>query len=305
MLKNRIIQTLKFFDLQEYPLTLLELGRFLLSDTEALKAKLDAQFDLKEISGSYEASVPTSEILACLETECREEVCSINGFYYLKGREFLIQNRQDFFLNGFVREKRIWKYVGYLKYIPFVRAAALGGSQAMGRQNKDSDIDLLIMTDERFMYLARTLVTAFFHILGVRRHNKKVANRFCLNHYLAKPKFLQKYQNLYTAMEYGRLRPLWDTGVMAEFQTQNSIWIKIFFPNWAVEPGLLDNQAWFQKAMEKILFFSLGNRLERVLKNWQEPKFKKEKFIVIEKDELSFHPESKQEGLLRSFFNSI
>ena len=34
MLKERILSTLKFFDLQDYPVTLLELHKFLLADVQ-------------------------------------------------------------------------------------------------------------------------------------------------------------------------------------------------------------------------------------------------------------------------------
>ena len=58
-----------------------------------------------------------------------------------------------------------------------------------------------------------------------------------------------------------------------------------------------------QKVLEKLLSGSFGKWTEKTLKNWQLPKIRKEPFIVVEDDELSFHPDSKQKVLLEKFLN--
>jgi predicted nucleotidyltransferase len=304
MLKDRITDTLKFFDLQNWPLTLVELHRFLIADMEALKAKLDSKWELRPGAGGNGEDVPLDKVLLSLDSDCRNFVSEVKGFYCVKGREKIIHDRIKNYAFGLRREKLIKKYTGMLRHVPFVRGVALGGSQAMGNQKEDSDIDLLIITDKKFLFLGRLFVTLYFQLTGKRRHGKLIVNRFCLNHYLSWPKPLTNYQNLYTAMEYGRLRPLVYGQSIFQYQKNNEPWIRQFFPSW--QPAQLgdEGQSKCQKAAEMFLNNPLGLSLEKIIGKLQLAKIENQEFIVVLPDELSFHPDSKQQYLLEPFFQS-
>jgi predicted nucleotidyltransferase len=301
MLKARILQTIRFFNLQDLPVTLLELETYLLADMDGIRPFLDNQWDLKS-ELAVGGKVLIQDILKCIEGECQEQIVCSRGFYFLRGRGELVEKRLRNYTSGIVREKLIRRYAGFLKFIPFVRGAALAGSQALGQQKFDSDIDLLIITDPEFMWLARTLVTGYFQLIGKRRYGKKIVNRFCLNHYIAAPKEVGDYKNLYTAAEYLKLRPLVYADTVHRFQNNNKGWILGLFPNAEFEKGDMTHLR-LQKILEKIFTNKFGYWLENKLKNWQLPKIRtEEKFIVVRDDELSFHPQSKQQGLLEKFF---
>src|SRR4051812_6804862 len=100
MLKQRILSTLRFFDLQDFPLTLLELEKYLIHDLSVLKTEINTEWEVSEIShnnqtadepasrrldngylnasrgGSapYRPQITIDIILNCLETECPEEI---------------------------------------------------------------------------------------------------------------------------------------------------------------------------------------------------------------------------------------
>lgn len=317
MLKQRILSTLKFFDLQDYPVTLLELHKFLLADVQILKSKINTSWELISESASDNQKLSINEVLSCLDKECQNETKQQNGFYCLPGRTEIIDRRLANYFYGIKRERRIRRFIGGLRFLPFVRGAALAGSQAQGAQKTASDIDLLIIVDPKFLWLGRTAVTAYFQMLGLRRHGDKIANRFCLNHYLAGVKTLTELRNLYTAWEYAKLRPLVYGAAVAEFQQKNSFWIQAFFPNFEspiyhiLAPsyfkrgglhGSPDESTWLQKSLERMLTGKFGRWLESKLKNWQLPKIRQEEFILVREDELSFHPQSKQQTLLQRFF---
>ncbi len=303
MLKQRIISTLHFFDLQDYPLTLFELQRFLIADLETLKQNIDAQGEILQENFSN-ASESTDKILQCLETECQAEVVNTLGFYHLVARSQIAHLRLNNYFYGIKREKLIRRYVKFLQHLPFIRGVALAGSQAMGQQKQASDIDLFIITDPQFLWLGRTLATAYFQIIGKRRHGSNIANRFCLNHYLAGPKKIVQLKNLYTAYEYLKLRPLVCAHSIWQFKKANQSWLNSFFSNaQSMEPENI-KQSTLQKVLEKLLSGSFGKWTEKTLKNWQLPKIRKEPFIVVEDDELSFHPDSKQKVLLERFLNN-
>ncbi len=302
MLKNRILSTLRFFDLMETPLTLLELHRFLISETTDLKTSLDSQWELNDINLQQNSSqVSISDVLKCLDTECGSQVLNDKGFYYLPGKREIVEKRLQNYSYGIIREKLIRKYISGLRLIPFIRGVGLTGSQAQGFQKPNSDIDLFIIVSHKFLWLARTLITAYFQFLGLRRHGNKISNRFCLNHYIVGQKQMDGFRNLYTAWEYAKLRPLVFASAIYDFQMKNLSWINIFFPN-VTFFCIQDKASRYQKFLERIFDNKFGASFEVILKSWQLPKIRQEKFIVVKDDELSFHPLSKQQDLLRMFF---
>jgi hypothetical protein len=323
MFKERILSTLKFFDLQDYPVSLLELHKFLLADMAGLKNRINTSWELIGQSADHNQKVSIDVVARCLDAECQNEVEQKNGFYCLRGRADIIDQRLANYIYGIKRERRIRKFIGGLKYLPFVRGAALAGSQAQGVQKPGSEIDLLIIVEPKFLWLGRTVVTAYFQVLGLRRHGKKIADRFCLNHYLAGVKTIGELKNLYTAWEYAKLRPLVYGSVIEGFQERNGAWIKTFFLNFELPPapslekrgwlppslklrrtsrGIADDASSLQKFLEHLISGKFGQWLEVKLKNWQLPKIRKEEFILVLEDELSFHPQSKQRELLQNFF---
>jgi len=304
MLKQRIVDTLKFFDLQDLPLTLLELAEFLMADTEELKQQLDSRFEYIENSAHpAHNQIFLGEITRCLEGECMGEVGEFKGFYFLAGREHLVQIRLNNYLFGRFREKRILRLIGGARHLPFVRGIALLGSQALGQQKENSDIDLFIITEPHFLGLGRLMVTAYMQLLGVRRHGTKISNRFCLNHYLAGPRSLNRDRNLYTAAEYIKLRPLVYSNTFVKFRKHNN-WVYSFFPNAKhFEPKEAEEQqSAIQKLLEKLLTNSFGQWLEQKLKAAQLGRIQKGEFIVAEALEMSFHPNNRKAKLFSAFF---
>ncbi len=302
-LRERILNTLRFFDLQDIPLTLLELHKFLLDEKQQLQFKINTDWEI--VNEKVGERVSVSQVLECLDTECKNEVESRYGYYALKDRGEIIQARWKNYLYGFKRERRIKRYAWMLKHIPFVRGVAIGGSQALGQQRQGSDIDLLIFTEYGFMWLARTLVSIYFQLFGIRRHGEQVANRFCLNHYLAQPKSVDREKNAYKAMEYGRLRPLAYPQTVSVFLQQNQQWIRSFFPNLDFSHMRSQAQSTFQKLGEWFLNNAFGKWLEKMLKRMELPRIVQDDYTFVLEDELSFHPGSRHTELLAKFFQNL
>ncbi|MBL8029833.1 MAG: nucleotidyltransferase domain-containing protein [Candidatus Doudnabacteria bacterium] len=302
MLNQRILNTLKFFDLQDTPLTLFELHKFLLGDKELLVQVIDSQHEVVGEIQSFSSKTKLFDVMISLQTELLSQVEQKHGHYCLKGREKIIEQRLENYFYGFKREKMIRRYLNFLNFIPFVRGVAIGGSQALGQQKENSDIDLLIFTEKGFIWLARTLVSLYFQIFGVRRYKLKTKNRFCLNHYLARPKTVDREKNLYKAMEYARLRPVVGERVVAEFQNNNFGWIRLFFPNFQAAETVYGAPKVAQKFIEKLLTNRFGKWLENFLKRVEISSIKQDRFTFITSDELSFHPESRHVQLLDKFF---
>lgn len=288
MLEQRILHTLQFFSIQKYAVTLLELHRFLVASPGA---------------ETRTVSVSVVEVLQTLESLRQAgQIAEQKGYYTLAGHEALLDLRWRGYRYGVWREKIIRRTMKGLAYVPFVRGVALAGSQALGQQRAESDIDLLVITEPGWLWLPRTLVTAYFQIWGIRRHGTKIANRVCLNHYLSGAKAMSKGHNWYTALEYAKLRPLVGAHTIASFQEANKSWMQDLFPNATPVQAERVSGSGVQRFLELLFSNALGNGLERVLGNWQSKRIHKdEPHIIVEADELSFHPKSKQDALLEEF----
>lgn len=316
MLSERILSTIKFFDLQEYPLTSFEVWRYLVSDVNVLKKELDQNYELPaQLPDAKPFVVHFDTLLADLDVLVKDgQLYHKDGFYCLpdkfdlvvgqgtarRGR--LITQRLQNYRFGLRREKLIKRYLSFTRHLPFVRGISLAGSQALGLQRSTSDIDLLIITDSKFMWLARTFLTIYFQIFGVRRHGKKITNRFCLNHYIANTREVDAERNLYKAMEYTKLRSVVYPQATHQFQVANQNWIKVFFPNVNFDDYQITNPSILQYVLEKLLDNPVGLWLEKQLGQIQLKRIKQDKYIFVKDDELSFHPESKHEVLLKGFF---
>jgi hypothetical protein len=71
-----------------------------------------------------------------------------------------------------------------LRFVPFLKMAALNGSVVRGEETKKSDIDVLIIAKSGRLYTCRFFAVLLIHLTGWRRHGKKTAGRICLNCYL-------------------------------------------------------------------------------------------------------------------------
>jgi len=108
-----------------------------------------------------------------------------------------------------------------LRFVPFLRMAALNGSIVRGVENKQSDIDILIIARAGRLYTCRAFATALIQLTGYRRHGQKIAGRICLNCYLndKNPNIFpqRKSSARKVARAYKYLVPLVDDGILRKF----------------------------------------------------------------------------------------
>ena len=302
MLRDRILFTLKFFDLQQTPLTLIQLRDFLFNEPDALKQSVNENFEIQK-DVNIPTEVNTDEILEILNSDLKSEVAMMNGYYCLVGRTEIIEQRLENDIYRIHREKIISRFLPGLRFIPFVRGVGVGGSQTLGSSKSTSDIDLLIILDPRFLFLGRMLVTGYFQLTGHRRHGQKIQNRFCLNHYLGGPIVVSDERDPYNAMEYLRLRGEIYSQPIAEFIQKNLFWMKKFFPNAKVEPWPEHKRSGLQSFLEKIFTNPLGVWLDQKLGNWQLKRIKRGEHAVASEIELSFHSKQRKFDFLGKIFD--
>lgn len=168
------------------------------------------------------------------------------------------------------------RYAPVLRICPFVRMVAVCNNLALGKVDEKSDIDLFVVAKRNRLFVARTFLTLFLHLLGVRRHGKKVAGRFCLS-FFVDDSFLNLSpiaieNDIYLAFWLKSMRPIVDEGIARRFLVEND-WARRFFENdeeFAIDLGLVRiRKSLVKKFWEKLLGGVFGDFCESKLRGWQ------------------------------------
>ena len=212
---------------------------------------------------------------------------------------------------NYQRRVKNLKVLGYLLQIaPFVRAVILTGSMTIGSTKESSDIDLLIVTKERRLYLARFFVTLLTTLTGLRRtpKTKNPAGKFCLNYYLAADNLDIRPHTARCARFHRHIIRVWDKDGICERIYRQNQWLRSFEPKIVDENqiAILKNNfpldRWLTLSLirlplEILLTGKLGNFAEDKFSKWQMSKIlnsktrkDNKKTIVVRKNELRLHP---------------
>ena len=237
-LESAVVQAIAYADVFDWPLTPEEVHRYL-----PVPAELD---EVRALLG------------ACDVASC--PVALTDGFATLTGREWLVQER----LERERRSRSLWpraaRYARAVSALPFVRMVAITGSLAVDAATEDADVDLLVVTDDGRLWLARALVMAVVRGAALR------GLELCPNYLLSRSALRIEDRNLFAAHELAQMVPVEATPAYRELMRQNA-WYHDFLPNAEPRPPLA-HTAWPQwtraarRATEGPLRVALVDRLE-------------------------------------------
>ncbi|MCC7206156.1 MAG: hypothetical protein IT323_02555 [Anaerolineae bacterium] len=204
LVSGAILRTLIYADIFDFPMRLEEIQHFLIGCTTSLDAVRAALESSAWLAGRIERA---------------------GGYYHLRGRAALVALRHE-------REKaaqRLWpvamRYGGWLAHLPFVRMAALTGSLAMRNpRGEHDDIDYLLITAPRRVWLARAFAIVVVRLARLRRIG------LCPNYVLAETALEQSQHNLYMAHEMAQMVPIRGAAHFAAMNAANP-WAAIYLPN--------------------------------------------------------------------------
>lgn len=199
-LREAIFCTLSYADVFNYPLTLSELHRYLIGiqiTPEALAAALRGM----------------------------SEIPRTGDYYTLPGRASLVALRQR-------REeiaRALWphalRYGRRIAGLPFVRMVALSGALAVNNVEAGDDLDYLIVTVARRVWLTRLLIVQFIVKPAAQRDQE-----VCPNFLLAEHALTLAAHDLFHAHELVQMVPLYGLDVYEGFRDRNA-WTSVFLPN--------------------------------------------------------------------------
>ncbi len=158
-LKKKIKEVLAFFDLFDYPLTPLEIWHY-----------LDKKFSFKEI-------------LFLLDS--MDDVCKEQGLIFLSGRNSIINVRKKRY-NYTKRKLKKAKHFSFLfSLCPFVQLILLGNSLGSYNLRDGSDIDFVIISKPRRLWLTRLYCAGLAAILNSRPKKGDKRDKICLSFYIS------------------------------------------------------------------------------------------------------------------------
>lgn len=120
--------------------------------------------------------------------------------------------------------------------IPTVKFVGITGALAMMNADRDSDIDLLIITRINTLWTTRLLVYLFiclFRIQIRKPRNKQQKDRLCLNMWMDESDLIwdKKDRNIYTAHEIAQIVPLINKEKIYEKFIYLNRWVLNYWPN--------------------------------------------------------------------------
>ena len=202
-LGQAVAETLAYADIFDYPLTIAQICRYLVR-TPATPAEVEAAL--------------ADPWLAARVERHGELIC-------LRGRSQVIAVRRT-------RERcaaSLWRTAralsAVLAHLPFVRMVAVIGSLSMDNvRSAADDIDVLIITAPRRVWLARALVVGLVRLAALARVD------LCPNYVLSTRRLSMTMDDLFTAHELTQMRPLYGRRSFTDLLAANR-WLEAFLPN--------------------------------------------------------------------------
>lgn len=161
-LKGATTRVIVFFDLFDYPLTAYEIFKYL------------------------DKSAPLNEIITALDyLVAIKKINQENGLFFLPGRSEILTIR-SLRHNYSLRKIKIARhFTKIFKVFPFVKCVILANSIGQNNMRDGSDIDFLIITAPRRLWLARLFCTGIAKLTNSRPTNKNKRDKICLSFYLS------------------------------------------------------------------------------------------------------------------------
>ena len=293
-LKSPILKTLAYFDLFDYPLTLLEIQKWLWEEKEE---------DLEKIKQTLDAS---------------PQIDSREGFYFLKGREGIVRQRKNRYVTAQKKFKKRLPYIRLLTWLPHVKAIFVVNNLAIANAGINSDIDLMIISQDNKIWTTRMFTTTLMKIFGLRPSPQKNKDQLCLSIYLTESNLdLENYKinpnDIHFTYWADQIFPIYDPNKLEKKYLNKNAWIKKQLPaSFGYEtawPRTI-KQSGFGKFMQS--FLSLAS-FENAYKKWQIKKLppnlkemmNKDTRVVVNDKILKFHDNDPRAEILQKWEQKI
>jgi hypothetical protein len=207
-LDRAILQAIAYGDIFDYPLTIEEIHRYLVG-LPASPETIYQALQSKRLIPKY---------LACH-----------GGYYYLPGREDLIQLRRERSQWAEMKWSQAIFYAAIMAKSPFVRMIGVTGALSLDNVDQRADLDYLIVAETGRLWMCRAFLLVVIH------RAKRSGIIICPNYFITDRVLEFRERNLYTAHELAQMVPLYGMGFYTRMRAANS-WLYDYLPNAAGPP---------------------------------------------------------------------
>lgn len=204
--ERAVILTVAYSDVFDFPLTPVEIHRYLIGRVASPAAVQDGL--ARGVRRGY--------------------LTAIDGHVTLAGRAHLVERRAA----SATRAAALWeearRYGRFIAELPFVRLVAVSGALAVDNVGPGADIDYFLVTESDRLWVCRALVVALVRWAARR------GTRLCPNYLVSERALALPDRNLFTAHELVQLVPLAGFPVYRRLRRENA-WTAAYLPN-AVGP---------------------------------------------------------------------
>ncbi|MEI8360820.1 MAG: hypothetical protein WCG01_01720 [bacterium] len=208
-----IRKTITWYDMFDFPLTLMELWRFGLYDAACELTSVDNTLSLMQ-----------------------SDINHSHGFYYLKGREAIIKTRQFRYSYADIKVKKTLKISKLFRWIPWIKFIAIVNIYGSDNLKSSSDIDLFIITAQGRIWLSRLFTVGLIKLLNLRPTKNNKQDKFCLSFFIAENDLnltrVRIKNDLYFSY-LAHLIPVYDRGGYLDKLYCDNSWLKLDMPNFS------------------------------------------------------------------------
>jgi hypothetical protein len=242
IVEEKIILTLLYFDVFNYPLKAEEVFRFLGTNHITASEVKKHLIELKRRKIIYQF----------------DELFSIQNNEFNAIRRLRGNSQAEKYIPLARRKARL------IAKFPFVRGVLASGSLAKGYMDNNSDLDFFIITEPKRLWIARTLLVMYKRIFLFNSHK-----HFCVNYFIDSDHLEIEEKNLFTATELATAIPLYGRAYYQSLHCNND-WVNNAFPNFSplsadgvdeFKPG------WMKKFLESALNACFPEKVEAYLKS--------------------------------------
>lgn len=264
-LGKSILVTVTYYDVLEMPLTAFEIWKHLMVQERGQKVG-----DKPSTLGDIFAFLASEQLTG--------KIAEKNGLYFLEGREHLVTRRIRAEKISVSKLKRMKRLAGILACVPYLRMLGATGSLAMKNGSRESDWDMFVVLRSGKIWIGRTVLTGFLHLIGKRRHGNKIQDRACLNYFVTDDNLEIGTKDLFSAHEYRFFIPLLNFTLFQIFELKNR-WMREYRPNFVPTtlPSLwtIKEKNWTRSIKKTLEAFFDMFAIERLLSTWQKEKIRR------------------------------
>jgi hypothetical protein len=248
------LKTLLYFSIFKYPL------------------KRDEIFSFSNLKNKALLDKELSQLLK------KEAIYKIDSYYLCENEKRHVERR--LLGNNMASEifPKAIKVSNFIAKFPFVEGVGISGALSKGYHDEKSDIDFFIITSQKRLWVARTLLVLYKKIFLL--NSKKY---FCVNYFIASNTLEIDEKNRFSATELITMIPMCGKDVFQSFYAENQ-WAKNYFPNYIKKNYQVNTikKNFLLKLTERLLKSHLGNYMDFWLMKLTYKKWKS-KFKTLDK----------------------